>query len=77
MPGQNLVWGRAQVPKGPKMDVPGVTCLHEAQPVPKTSPVLSKGAPIRTIPKVCTFRPHKFSHHCQVPDLMGQKILFS
>lgn len=58
------------------MDVPGVIYLHKVQPAPKISLILNKGAPIRTIPKVCIFMLHKLSHHYQVPDLMGPKKLF-
>lgn len=52
------------------MDLPGVILSL------KTSLILSKGAPVRTTPRVCVFRLYNFSHHYQVPDLTGRKKLF-
>lgn len=59
------------------MDLPEVIYLHKVQSVLKISLILSKGVPIRTIPKVCIFRCHKFSNHNQAPGLPRQNKLFS
>lgn len=66
MPGKIWYGAGSGCPRDPQMDPPGIIHLHKVQPLPKIFLILSKGAPIRTIPKVCTFRPHKFSHHYQV-----------
>lgn len=71
MPGPRLVCGRVGVPKGSTKELlvsPGPSISTRYSLSLKTSLILDKCVPSRTIPKDCTFRPVKLSHHCQVPS---------